>query len=365
MPHRFLRTFSPLRAFPVSGLFARASLPVICAGLLLTGVFARPARAQLDVQTAVVLDFDVYPGLDPNLGRKAADALAVELQSSTAGEAVARQRVEIVPRQRVEQVMGDTTALKPPFTDIIQMRLARATGASSVFSGRVLSARVSDRQAARVTLEIVQFDASMGAYSNGTIVSQSAVDKTGITDNDLLLDEAINKAIYAGLLDIKRKPYPIGTIQIVTRDYALMNLGTRNGVSRGQTYAVLRDIYRGRDATDRDVVERVKIAECVVTRIDVDQATVLLTSGGAAGVKISDKVRRIYTPFSFAPQPKDIDERVLSNLTLDQMAAQEVADSIRRQEAAERQREALAKQAETIAAQRGKKTRKRQTSAAY
>jgi hypothetical protein len=358
MPFRFYSTFSP------SVSRRRARFLAALGALLLTGVLSRPAAAQLDVQTAVVLDFEVYPGLDPNLGRKAADALAVELQTSTASEAVARQRVEVVPRQRVEQVMNDTTALTPPYTDIIQLRLSRATGASSVYSGRILSARVADRQAARVTLEIIQFDASMGAYSNGAVVSQSAIDKNGNTDNDLLLDEAINKAIYSGLLEIKRKPYPIGTIQIVTRDYALMNLGTRNGVARGQIYAILRDVYRGRDATDRDIVERVKIAECVVTHIDVDQASVLPTAGGAAGIKISDKVRRIYVPFTFAPEPRDLDARVANskNLTLDQIEAQDTAAAIRRQEEAARQREALARQAEAIMAQRRGKKRKRSSS---
>jgi hypothetical protein len=322
--------------------------------LLATGVLTRPAQAQLDVQTCVVLDFDVYPGLDPNLGRKAADALAVELQTSTADNPVPRQRIEIVPRQRVQQVINDTTALTPPYTDIVQLRLARATGASSIFSGRVLSARVDDHQAARVTVEVMQFDASMGDFSNGSVVSQSAVDKSGTADNDLLLDEAINKAVYAGIVDMQRKPYPIGTIQIVTRDTALMNLGTRNGVSRGQKYAILRDVYQGRSTDDRDIVRRIKIAECVATRLDVDQASVLLTQGGDAGVKIGDKVRRIYVPFTFAPRPQDTDARVMQNLTADQLEARETADAIRREEEANRQREEQAKMAERIKAEHDK-----------
>jgi hypothetical protein len=324
--------------------------------MLFVGMASAPraAHAQLDVQTAVVLDFGVLEGLDPNLGRKAADALAVELQTSTANSPVARQRVEIVPRQRVEQVIADTTALTPPYTDIIQLRLARATGANSVYSGRVLSARVVDHKIARVTLELMQFDAAMGDFANGSVVSQSALDKTATADNDLLLDEAINKAVYAALLDIKRKPYPLGTIQIVTRDTALMNLGTRNGVSRGQKFAVLRDIYSGRDATDRDVVERVKIGECVVTRIDVDQASVLLTQGGAAGVKIGDKVRRVYVPFAIRKRPQDTDARVVKYLSEDELVAQETADAVRRQEDALRQNEEAAKYAEKIQASRTK-----------
>lgn len=335
------------------GLLCTAAM----ATLTLAGVLIRPAEAQLDVQTAVVLDFDVYGGLDPNLGRKAADALAVELQTSTANEPVPRQRVEVVPRQRVQQVINDTTALTPPYTDIIQLRLARATGATSVFSGRVLSARVADHQAARVTIEVMQYDPAMSDFSNGAVVSQSAVDKTGRADNDLLLDEAINKAVYAAMIEIERKPYPIGTVQIVTRDTALINLGTRNGTSRGQEYAVLRDIYRGRDTTDRDVVERVKIGECVVTRLDVDQASVVLTQGGAAGVKIGDKVRRVYIPIAYAPRPRDTDARVLENLSPDQLEAYEMAQNIRRTEDALHQQEERARFAEKLAAARGKKSK--------
>lgn len=351
MSVRFRSTYCP------SVMLRRVSSVALFGLFLATGVLTRTALAQLDFQTVVVLDFDVTGGLDPNIGRKAADALAVELQTSTANNPVPRQQVEVVPRQRVQQVLNETTALSPPYTDIIQLRLARATGASSVYSGRVLSARVAERKAARVTIEIMQFDAAMGDFSNGSVVSQSAVDPAGLADNDLLLDEAINKAVYAALLDIKRKPYPIGTIQIVTRDQALMNLGSRNGVSRGQKYAILRDIYRGRDATDRDVVERVKIAECVATRLDVDQASVVLTQGGAAGVKIGDKVRRIYVPFGFRARPQDTDARVVANLTADELEAQETAEMIRRQEDAARQREEAAKLAERMAAERNKRSK--------
>lgn len=353
MPVRFIRPFFSSRSSRSPFAFALLLAPLaLAAGVLLCPA---PARAQLDVQSAVVLDFEVFTGLDPNLGRKAADALAVELQTSTANEPVPRQRIEIVPRARVEQVINDTTALTPPFTDIIQLRLARATGASSVFSGRILSATVADRQAARVTLELMQFDVSMQDYANGAVVSQSAIDRTGRADNDLLLDEAINKAVYAALIELERRPYPIGTIQIVTKEYALSNLGARNGVSRGQKYAVLRDIYRGRDTTDRDVVERVKIGEAVATRLDVDQSTIVLTVGGAAGVKIGDKLRRIYVPYSFRPRPRDTDARVVKYLTADQLVAEETAEAIRREDQLARQQEELARQAEQAARQRAKR----------
>jgi uncharacterized protein YaiI (UPF0178 family) len=330
-----------------SRVFAFRALSIALASAVLLGLGAvRPAQAQLDTQTVAVLDFEVLPGLDPNLGRKAADALAVELQTFTANEPVARQRIEVVPRQRMLQTIYDTTALSPPYTDIIQSRLARATGSSSVYSGRVLSAFVNPGKSARVAVEVVHFELAMGDYSNGAIASQLATSPLGDADSDLLIDEALNKAIYAAVLEIKRKPFPIGTVQVVTRDEAIINLGFRNGVSRGQRYAILRDIYRGRDATDRDIVERVKIGEMIITKVDVDQASGILTAGGGAGVKISDKVRKIYIPSNLPQDLQDRDAKSKRYLTPDQMKASSAADAARRAFEEQRLREEAAVTAE-------------------
>lgn len=341
------------RRFCWSPFFIKRALPIVFAGAVVLGLgAARPAQAQLETQTVDVLDFEVLPGLDPNLGRKAADALAVELQTFTANEPVARQRIEVVPRQRMLQTIYDTTALSPPYTDIIQMRLARATGASSVYSGRVLSATVSPGKAARVAVEVVHFEVAMGDYSNGAIASQLAESTLDNADSDLLIDEALNKAIYAAVLEIKRKPFPIGTVQIVTRDEAIINLGSRNGVSRGQRYAILRDIYRGRDATDRDIVERVKIGEMVITKVDVDQSSAILTAGGGAGVKISDKVRKIYIPTNLPQTLQDRDLQLTRYLTPDQMKARDAAEAARRAFEEQTRREEAAVAAEAKSAKR-------------
>lgn len=338
-----------------TSFLSRRVLPALLAGAMLFGLSTiQPAQAQLEVQTVAVLDFEVLPGLDPNLGRKAADALAVELQTSTANDPVARQRIEVVPRQRMLQTINDTTALTPPYTDIIQMRLARATGASSVFSGRVLSAVVTPGKSARVAVEIIQFETSMGDYSNGAIASQSATNSLGVVDSDLLIDEALNKAIYAALLEVKRKPFPIGTVQVVTRQDALINLGSRNGVSRGQTYAILRDTYRGRDATDRDIVERIKIGEMLIMKVDVDQASGVLTSGGGAGVKISDKVRKIYVPSDIKQELKDQDLVRSGHLTPDEIKARDAAEAARRVIEEDRRRQEQAEREAQVRANRKK-----------
>jgi hypothetical protein len=355
MPHR--TSIHPISSF----LRPQRWLPVLLAGAALISFGAsRPAQAQLDTQTVAVLDFQVMPGLDPNLGRKAADALAVELQTSTANDPVSRQRIEVVPRQRMLEVLRDTTALTPPYTDIVQARLADALNATSVFSGRVLSATVSSGKKARVTVEVIQFETSMGDYANGSVSSQSAVSEFGLLDNDLLIDEALNKAVYAALLDIKRKPFPIGTVQIVTMPgSALINLGVRNGVSRGQKYAILRDVYRGRDSTDRDIVERIKIGEMIITKIDIDQATGILTSGGGAGVKINDKVRKMYIPVTIPQKLQDADADRLEHLDPDQVEAREAGKAALRAAETQRRREEAAQMAERAAAQRASKKKGR------
>src|SRR5690606_22227853 len=82
-----------------------------------------PALAQLDTQTAVVLDFEITPGYDPILGRKAADALAVELQRQNQFETVSSQKVQIVPRQRLGQIITVIAGLIAPFAPLVQTLL--------------------------------------------------------------------------------------------------------------------------------------------------------------------------------------------------------------------------------------------------
>ena len=133
----------------------------------IAGLFGtpRPAQAQLTIQPSIVLDFSVAPGIDTIYGRKAADALAVELQKS--GD------YEIVPRQQVEQAIATLPGLAPPYTPATQGRLAQAVNATVVFSGQVTAAEIINRRAARVTLEVRKLETLTTDYVNGTTVSES------------------------------------------------------------------------------------------------------------------------------------------------------------------------------------------------
>jgi hypothetical protein len=271
-------------------LMARAALT----GWLLPFVFAlfatftaAPAHAQAPIQTVVVLDFAVSPGLDPLLGRKAADGLAVELQRS--GD------YEVVTRQRVEEAVGQQAGLQPPFNDTAQIRLAQAVGARSVFSGRVVGVELTPGRAARVRLETKQLDASTGDFINGTQVTETTEQKLQDVANEILVDEAINKSVFSAVRSMRQTNLPEGAVLNTTKDDVELSIGARNGVAVGQRYSVLRDVFNKAKA----VTERVKIGEITIARIESDQSVGVLSAGGAAGVRTGDRIRQIFVPVNY------------------------------------------------------------------
>ncbi|MEO6906879.1 MAG: hypothetical protein ABI210_03220 [Abditibacteriaceae bacterium] len=292
----------------------------------------RPALAQLDTQTAIVLDFEVTPGYDPVLGRKAADALAVELQRENQFETVSKQKLQIVPRQRLGQIIDENAGLIAPYTSVVQSRLGQIAGASRIYSGRIMSVLVSDHRLARVTLEVRVLDVPTGTYFNGSVVSQEAVSIDESMDNDLLIDQAINKAVYDALMDIKSKPLTLGTVQNVTVRDMYLNIGTRDGVLKGQRYAVIRPLYLGRDSESKDVVRSTRVAEVIIASSEMDQSIAMVISGGAGGVKTGDKVHLIYVPAIMPQKNPDLSRTNPKYLTPDQVEAlSAIQDSRRRQ----------------------------------
>lgn len=272
---------------PWMRLCARAVL----AGWLLPLVFALfaslqsvPARAQdAPVQSVVVLDFATNRGVDPLLGRKAADALAVELQRT--GE------YQVVTRQRLQEIVGQQAGLQPPFNDTAQVRLAQAVGATSVFSGQITGLTISSNQSARVGILVRQLDAGTGDYINGTQNVEPTEQKLTPIANEVLIDEAINKVTFAAVRSLRQTTLPFGTVLNTTREDLEVSIGTRNGVAVGQRYTVLRDVFNAA----RNITERVKIGEVRIGNVEFDQATASLSAGGQAGIRTGDFVREIFT----------------------------------------------------------------------
>lgn len=287
----FLR---PRISFRHEALWMRLTARAVLAGWLLPLVFAlfvslasAPAQAQdaqdpsAIKQTVVVLDFATGNGIDPLLGRKAADALVVELQRTN--------EFIVVSRQQLQEVVGQQAGLQPPFDSTAQQKLAQAALATSVFSGQINRLDVVPGQSARVGVVVRQLDAATGDYINGTQNIEPTEQKLTPIPNEILIDEAINKVAFAAVRSMRQTTLPFGSVLNTTRDDLEMSIGARNGVSPGQRYSVLRDVFnQGRNAT-----ERLKVGEVTVKRVDADQATAVVT-GGQAGVHTGDFVRQIY-----------------------------------------------------------------------
>lgn len=243
------------------------------------------AQAQgTPAQSVIVLDFATGPGLDPLLGRKAADGLAVELQRSGS--------YDVVPRQRIEQAVDQQAGLQPPYNNTAQIKLAETVNASSVFSGTITAVDLVPGKSARVTLEVSQLDVITGDNINGTVVSEPTEQKLGTIDNEILIDEAINKSVFAAVRSMRQTTLPMGTVLNVGTNEFVVSIGADGGASVGQKYTLLRDKY---DAP-RNLTERRKIGEIIITRVNANQSNARLYAGGGEGVKTGDRVRQIFNP---------------------------------------------------------------------
>ena len=283
-PRILFRHEAPWMRLTARAILTGWLLPLLFALLTSLGVGARPAFAQdATKQTVVVLDFATPNGTDPLLGRKAADALAVELQRS--------EEYTVVTRQTLQTVVGQQAGLQPPFNDSAQIRLAQAVGASSVFSGEVTAISVAPGQSARARIVARQLDAATGDYINGTQNIESTEQKLAPVANEILLDEAINKAAFSAVRSMRQTSLPQGNVLNTTREDIELSIGTRDGVGVGQRYSVLRDIRN----EARGVTERVKIAEVSIRRVEDNQSTAVVSAGNTVGVRTGDRVRQIFS----------------------------------------------------------------------
>ncbi len=276
--------------FIARSVLATWLLPMMFAffATLTTPLGAPVAQAQgAPAQSVIVLDFATDKGLDPLLGRKAADGLAVELQRSGS--------YTVVPRQTIEETVAQQAGLQPPYNDIAQIKLAEAVNASSVFSGRITDVQVVNGRSARVTLETRQLDVVTGDYINGTVVSQPTEQMLGEVANEILVDEAINKAVFAAVRSMRQTTLPSGTVLNVAKDEVVLSIGADAGVSIGERFSVLRDKYD----RARNVTERRKIGEVTISTVNATQSSARVSAGGQEGVATGDRVRQIFVPGNY------------------------------------------------------------------
>ena len=290
-----LQRESAAMRFIARGVLATWLLPLLFAlfATLATPLGAPVAVAQgaptqgAPAQSVIVLDFATSAGVDPLIGRKAADGLAVELQRSGS--------FDVVPRLRVEEAVNQQAGLQPPYNNIAQIKLAETVNASSVFSGRITSVEINPGRMARVSLEVNQLDVITGDNINGTVVSESTEQKLGQVASEILVDEAINKAVFAAVRSLRQTTLPTGTVLNVATDEVVLSIGSDAGVSTGERFTVLRDKYD----RARNVTERSKIGEVTIIEVNATQSSARVSAGGREGVRTGDRVRQIFSASNY------------------------------------------------------------------
>lgn len=284
LPRRFARSLVVLNA-PVVAAFVIPATAVVALNAGTTAAHAQ-ILTPVSVQSAVVLDFDVVPGIDPVLGRKAADSVAVEMKSS--GD------FDVVPRQRVEELVATVPGLIAPYTPPTARRLGEASGASVVITGRIVGATITrglnNVRTARVQLEMRQMDARTGDFINGAQPSAITIDQFQELDDDVLMDQSLDKAAYDGVRQMRLYIPAEVTITSNLGNNVELNRGLRDGVRTGQRYSVLRDHYN----PARRLVERIKIAEIRINNVNNFESNSIIVDGGSVGIRVGDKARRIY-----------------------------------------------------------------------
>jgi hypothetical protein len=212
----------------------------------------------------------------------------------------------------MEEVLSTIAGLRPPYTPLTQIHLSEALGVNQVITGEVVFAaiavpttasNVTNRIGARVQINARQLEAISGDLTIGARVAEVATSEPREinieVDGDVLVDEALNKAAYGAVRTIRQVRFAEGTVMNSTVDFLEIDKGFRNGVRPGQRFTVLRDVLN----RSRTAVERIKVGEITIRRVEDDQAQGVITAGGVLGVRSGDKVRRIFIPGAFEVLP--------------------------------------------------------------
>jgi hypothetical protein len=262
----------------------------LCALLLAPQLLAwttRPALAQLAIPTVVVIDFNNLSGVGGALlGTRAAAAMALQLRQTDEWDVVSQNDV----RTKIEELR-----LRPPFDKIALQTLARSLDATAVLTGEIRAAQITQNPTqVRVTMVVRLLDVASGELINGAVATGTAQHIGLDGAQDVLLDEALTKAAFDARQRMERYQLPSGTVLntsvVGTRQDALLNIGSRQGVKQGMQFVVLR----GREL----------VGYLSASSIDADKTTAQITQN-FRGVKPEDQVRAIYTlPEDLPPAPQ-------------------------------------------------------------
>ncbi|MBI3922364.1 MAG: hypothetical protein HY318_13165 [Armatimonadetes bacterium] len=243
---------------------------------------ASPAEAQISSTKVMVLDFDTASGIDPQMGRKAADALAVEMSVSG--------KYDIVSREQVLSEAG-AQGLTFPLDTLSQLRVAERLDAKGILTGRVYLSNVSTKPPrAKVEIAVTHTDVAAGEPVNGARTVGDTGAKLGQVDPAALIDEAVSKAAYGAVQSMAITKLPHGIVQILDQTNEItLNIGARDGVSPGMRMMVTREEW---DPEKKKLYHR-RIGD--INIIDVEPAHSTAKSvGGVLGIQTGDKVRAVF-----------------------------------------------------------------------
>lgn len=262
-----------------------AAVLFMVAVVFVTGVWEASAQTEkFPTLRIIILDFEVVGGMDPMLGRKAADALAVEFSNS--------KDFEVIPRAEIQQAILNTPGLSVPMDRAAQQKLAMSLPdpADAVLSGKVLSYSVGRKPpSARISFSVNQLDTISGEPTNGTVTS-AEVHKLETVEPDVLLDEAINKAAYQAVVRMRETILPRGMVMAMDHfGNITLNIGATSGLKVGDHMVVTRDLWN----ETKQKLQRQRIGEISVVGVEPAHATARVV-GAARGIQTSDRVTAIY-----------------------------------------------------------------------
>jgi len=196
------------------------------------------------LSSVIIVDFQNKSGIGGDtLSRYATDAVATELTASARYESISRNDV-----LRTANELG----FRAPYDKVQLSRIAQQLGATSVVTGEITYVKSDSKKGADKTVsagvKIRITDASSGELLNGAAKVGVAYAKPGLSDTDLLAQEAISKSVVAGVKSIISFTLPEGIIISSVGDsgslQVLINRGSRDGMSEGMDLIVLRDKVR-------------------------------------------------------------------------------------------------------------------------
>jgi len=195
------------------------------------------------VQTVIVIDFANKTGfLGEALARRATDAVAVELANSA--------RFEVLRRDEVEKQAG-ALGLRKPYDMVAQAKLAQALGATAVITGEisfVSPVAKSNPKQVVAGLKVMMRQPGSPELINGAAQIGEASARPGLSDDESLAQEAVDKAAVLCVKQMLATNLPEGTIVSTVGQPSslqiLINRGSRDGVQEGMQMLVTREGQR-------------------------------------------------------------------------------------------------------------------------